>query len=90
MATVYLKPETNNNHKEVSENLTSGEIVEDIMSMESNKYDTTNKQKEVSSMGLTPQNVYNTANTLETIDTEILTKITKGKHFFKYIISLSC
>ena len=90
MTTFFLKPETNNNHIENSDNLTSGKIVEDIMAMESNKYDTKNEQKEVSSMGLTPGNVCNTLNTLETIDSEILANITKGKHSFKFIISVTC
>ena len=67
MATVFIRPETNNNHILGSDNLTSGKIVEDIISMESNKYDTTNEQKQVSSMGLTPGKVYNTANTLEIV-----------------------
>ena len=89
MATVFLKPETNNNHILGSDNLTSGKIVEDIIAMESNKYDTTNEPKEVISMGLTPEKVCNTSHTLETIDSEILTHITKGKHSFKFIISVT-
>ena len=90
VATIPLQPETDGNHIEGSDKLTSGEIVEDIISMEeSTKYDTTNQQKEVSSMGLTPGIVYNTSNTLETIDSEILRNITKGKHSFKLINSIN-
>ena len=70
--------------------MTSGKIVEDIIAMESNKYDTTNEPKEVISMGLTPEKVCNNAHTLETIDSEILANITKGKHSFKFIISVTC
>jgi hypothetical protein len=77
-ATVFIKPETNNNHISGSDNLTSGKIVEDIIAMESNKYDTANEPKEVSSVGLTSGKICNTANTLETIDSEILDYITKG------------
>ena len=54
--------------------------------MESNKYDTANEPKEVSSVGLTSGKICNTANTLETIDSEILDYITKGKHSLKFII----
>ena len=86
MATVFIKPETNNNHILGSDNLTSGKIVEDIIAMESNKYDTANEPKEDSPAGLTPGKVCNTANTLETIDSEILDYITKGKHSLKFII----
>jgi hypothetical protein len=78
MATVFLKPETNDNQMEVSDNLTSGKITDDIISMESNKYDTTNEQKENISMGITPGKVHNTTNTLETIDSEMLANISKG------------
>ena len=70
--------------------MTLGKIVDDIISMESIKYDTTNEQKEVGSMGLTPGIVYNSSNTLETIDSEILRNITKGKTSFKLIISVTC
>ena len=66
--------------------MTSGKIVEDIIAMESNKYDTANEPKEVSSVGLTSGKICNTANTLETIDSEILDYITKGKHSLKFII----
>ena len=90
MATVFLKPETNDNQIEVSDNLTSGKITDDIISMESNKYDTTNEQKENISMGITPGKVHNTTNTLETIDSEMLANISKGKHSFKFIISVIC
>ena len=86
MATVFPKPETNNNHISGSDNLTSGKIVEDIIAMESNKYDTANEPKEVSPVGLTPGKVSNTANTFETIDSEILENITKGNHSLKFII----
>merc|ERR1712154_369812 len=63
-----------------SDNLTSAQIVEDVISMESNKYDTANEQKENSALGLTPRNVLNTTNTLETIDSETLKNITKGPY----------
>ena len=89
-ATVFLKPETNSNHIEGSNNLTLGKIVDDIISMESIKYDTTNEQKEISLIGLTPGKVCDTANTFETIDRDILTNITNGKYSFKLIISVTC
>ena len=68
--------------------MTSAQIVEDVISMESNKNDTTNEQKENSAMGLTPGNVLNTTNTLETIDGEMLKNITKGRNSSKFRISV--
>ena len=56
--------------------------------MESNKYDTTNEQKENSAMGPTPGNELNTTNTLETIDSEMLKNITKGRNSSKFRISV--
>ena len=62
--------------------------MEDVISMESNRYDTTNEQTENSAMGLIPGNVHNTANTLETIDGEMLKNITKGRNSSKFRISV--
>ena len=58
MTTVYSKPETNSNHIEDSDNLNSGQIVEYIFSLESNKDDTPNVKKEASTIGLTPEKLY--------------------------------
>ena len=64
--------------------------VEDIIRLELDKYDTTNEQKENSSMELTPVNVHNTANTSEKIDFEMLKNIAKGKNSSKFCISEIC